>query len=77
LTGFLQLAGAAGQLLGLGAGMPLLACAASGGLALLMFLGLGVRLKIGDSLWQAFPAALYLAVNGWLVFAWLPGEIPA
>lgn len=61
LTVFLEFAGAIGLLVGLGS-RPLLLLSA-GGLALLMFFGLLVRIKIGDSLKRSFPALFYMLMN--------------
>ena len=64
LTGLLQVAGALGLLGGLR--FPLIGAAAAGGLALLMLLGFGVRLKIRDGIVRSLPALLYLALSAWL-----------
>lgn len=64
LTGVLQLVGAMGVLAGLA--LPALGCVAAAGLALLMLLGFGVRLKIRDGLVQSSPALFYLGVNLYL-----------
>lgn len=61
LTIFLEFAGAIGLLVGLWS-RPLLILSA-GGLALLMFCGLVVRVRIGDSLKLSFPALFYLVLN--------------
>ena len=63
-TGLLQLAGTGG--LTLGFAEPIFGMIAAGGLALQMLLGIGVRLKIRDSLLQASPAILYCALNACL-----------
>lgn len=69
LTVFLEFAGATGLLVGLWV-TPLLLLSA-GGLALLMFFGLLVRIKIGDGLLLSFPAFFYLVLNAViLVKAW-------
>jgi hypothetical protein len=67
LVGILQLLGAAGLWVGLRE--PWAGQIASGGLAVLMMLGVGVRLKIRDTLWQTFPAFAYMILNGYLWFA--------
>ena len=67
LTGILQLLGAVGLLAGLV--FPPLGQWAAGGLALLMVLGFGVRLKIRDSLLQALPAFFYLVLALYLCLA--------
>jgi len=64
LVGALQLLGAAGLIVGLAhtwAGLI-----AAGGLALLMLLGVGVRIKIKDTLLQTTPAFAYLILNAYL-----------
>jgi uncharacterized membrane protein YphA (DoxX/SURF4 family) len=61
LTGLLQLAGAIGLLLGLVA--PVIGVFASGGLAILMAIGFGVRLKIKDSALRASPSFIYMCIN--------------
>ena len=65
----LQLSGAVGQIVGLG--YPLLGCFASGGLALMMFVALLVRRRIGDRYGHWIPAAMYLVGNVYLVIAGL------
>jgi len=67
VVAILQLAGATGQTLGLS--YPLLGCVASGGLAVMMFVALLVRKRIGDRLNEWIPAALYLAGNLYLAAA--------
>ena len=64
LTGFLQLIGAGGILVGYY--YPPLQLISTFGLALLMFFGLGVRIKIKDSFWQSLPALLYCLLNSLL-----------
>jgi hypothetical protein len=61
LTGCLQLAGAAGLVLGLT--FPLLTMLAAGGLSLLMLLGVLARLRVGDGLLQITPAAALSILN--------------
>lgn len=63
-VGCLQLLGAGGLIVGLW--VPWIALVASGGLAVMMFLGVCVRVKIRDSLIQTLPALFYCALNGWL-----------
>ena len=72
LTGILQLLGAVGLLFGFRS--PLIGSLAAGGLALQMLLGLGVRLKIRDTLRQGFPALAFLLISGWLCLQFL-GQI--
>jgi len=64
LVGALQL----GAALGLVAGwdQPWIGRAASGGLALMMLVAVGVRIKIKDPLLRTTPAVLYLALNAYL-----------
>ncbi|MEI6251488.1 MAG: DoxX family protein [Mycobacteriaceae bacterium] len=69
LTGVLEVAGS----LGLVAGyfVPGLTIAASGGLSLLMALGVGIRFRSGDSVAEAFQACGMLLINLFiLVYAW-------
>jgi hypothetical protein len=69
LTGALEVLGGLGLLLGLWY-LPLLA-AAAGGLAVLMLLGVVVRVRVGDGVWLTLPAFALLLVNGWLALeAW-------
>ncbi len=63
-TGLLQLAGTGG--LTLGFVEPICGLVAAGGLALQMLLGVGVRLRIRDSLLQTSPAILYSVLNAYL-----------
>jgi hypothetical protein len=67
LVGALQLAAAIGLVAGLSA--PWLGRAAAGGLALMMLVAVGVRIKIKDTLLQTTPALLYLALNTYLSLA--------
>ncbi len=60
LTGTLQLLGGAGLLVGLQ--FPVVGAIASGGLALQMLLGFGVRLKIRDRLLLCLPALIFLVL---------------
>jgi uncharacterized membrane protein YphA (DoxX/SURF4 family) len=61
LTGTLEVLGAIGLILGYF--IPLLVVAASGGLALLMVLGLATRYRAGDSLAEFFPAFVLTVIN--------------
>jgi uncharacterized membrane protein YkgB len=67
LVGTLQ----CGAALGLIAGFrePWLGQAAAAGLALMMLVALGVRLRIRDSLLQMLPALGYLLLNAYLYLA--------
>lgn len=64
LTAILQLLGAAG--IGMGYQIKLFWVLSTGGLALLMLLGVGVRVKIRDSFIQSFPALFYCLFNTYL-----------
>ena len=70
LTGYLQLAGAIALLLGFF--FKPLALVGSAGLAILMFLGLRVRIKIKDTLLQSTPAFFYMLLNGYLFWLLFP-----
>lgn len=61
LTGTLELLGGVGVLVGLKFNFILLI--SSGGLALLMLLGFGVRLKIKDGLWLTMPSLFFMLLN--------------
>ena len=65
LTGVLEMLGGAGLLIGL-AWPPALRLAAAG-LALLMLLGVGVRLRVGDGVRLMLPAAALLVVNVYIL----------
>ncbi len=64
LTASLELLGALGLLVGLR--WPPALWLSSGGLALLMLAGVGVRLRVGDSLVQMLPALALLLLNLYL-----------
>lgn len=64
LTGVLQLLGAAGILIGYWE--LSLQIFSTLGLSILMFLGVGVRIKIKDSLIQTLPALFYFLLNTYL-----------
>jgi hypothetical protein len=66
LTAVLELLGAAGLLLGLVVKSVLLF--SSGGLAVLMFLGVLVRIKIKDTIWMLLPALFYMILNAYIFF---------
>ena len=66
LTVILEIVGALGLFIGLWY-QPLLLLS-SGGLALLMFLGVLVRLKLKDSLWITLPALFYMVLNGYIFY---------
>lgn len=69
LTGALEVLGAVGLLAGFF--VPPILLLASGGLALLMVLGVITRVRVGDSLLETLPALLLLVVNAFIfVQAW-------
>jgi hypothetical protein len=63
----LEFLGAAGLIVGLWFSTVL--SLASLGLALLMFCGLVVRLRLKDNLWISLPAFFYMFLNGYIFFA--------
>ena len=65
LTGFLEVLGGVGLLVGLE--WPLALWVSSGGLSLLMMAGLGVRIKIGDGLLLSLPALALLILNAYIL----------
>lgn len=70
LTGALEVLGGVGQLAGLA--WPPALWLSSGGLALLMLLGIGVRVRVDDSVLQILPALGLMLVNVFLLFASWP-----
>ena len=64
LTIVLEFIGAVGLLIGLLYNPILLI--SSGGLALLMFLGTIVRIRLKDSFWVSLPALFYMCLNGYI-----------
>lgn len=66
LTIVLEILGAVGLLVGLYY-KPLLLIS-SGGLSLLMFLGVIVRIKLKDSLWISLPALFYMGLNAYIFY---------
>ena len=64
LTIVLELIGAVGLLIGLLYNPILLI--SSGGLAVLMFLGTIVRIRLKDGLWVSLPALFYMCLNGYI-----------
>ncbi len=66
LTAVLEIVGALGLFSGFLINLILLI--SSGGLALLMFLGLLVRLRIKDSLWVSLPALFFMGLNAFIFF---------
>lgn len=61
LIGILQVMGSTGLLLGLY--FKFLTLVSSMGLAILMFLAIGIRIKIHDSLFTMIPAFLFMCLN--------------
>lgn len=74
LTGALEVLGALGLLAGFF--VPPLVIVSSGGLALLMLLGVGVRVRVRDSLLEMLPAIVLLVANGFVCLHAL-GALPA
>ena len=66
LTGWLEIFGGLGLIAGLYS-QPLLMIS-SGGLSLLMAIGLLVRVKIRDELWKLSPAFFLMLINLWIFF---------
>lgn len=64
LTGFLELFGGIGMIVGLWVSFVLLL--SSGGLALLMILGFSVRLKMRDGFWDSFPSFFLMILNSYI-----------
>jgi len=70
LVAILEVLGGAGLLVGLAINPIMLLSA--GGLALLMLLGVAVRLKIGDSVWVSLPAFSFMLLNAYIFYKALP-----
>jgi hypothetical protein len=70
LTAVLELLGAVGLLVGLKFHLILLI--AAGGLAILMFLGVVIRIKVQDRLWITLPALFFMILNIFIFFKSLP-----
>ena len=66
LTAILEILGASGLLVGLKFHFILLVSA--GGLAILMFLGVAIRIKLGDTLWVTVPALFFMILNAYIFF---------
>lgn len=66
LTAVLELLGAVGLLVGLKF-HPILLISA-GGLSLLMFLGVAVRIKVRDTIGVTLPALFFMILNGYIFF---------
>lgn len=69
LTAILELIGGFGLLIGLLYHSILLV--SSGGLAILMFLGLAARLKVKDSVWVSMPALFFMLLNAYILVSGL------
>lgn len=70
LTAVFELLGAVGLLVGLK--IPLILLISAGGLSLLMFLGVAVRIKVKDSLWITLPALSFMLINFYIFYMSLP-----
>jgi len=70
LTGWLEMAGGAGLLVG--ARWSSLGLAAAAGLMTLMVLGVWARVRVGDPVVAMLPALAFLGINAALVVALLP-----
>jgi DoxX-like family len=66
LTAALEILGALGLLLGFKL-HPILLISA-GGLAILMLLGVAVRIKMKDSVWVSLPAFFFMILNAYIFF---------
>lgn len=66
LTAILELLGAVGLLVGLK--ITLILLISSGGLALLMFFGVAVRIKVKDSFMVTIPATFYMILNAYIFY---------
>lgn len=67
LTGYLQLLGGVGLLVGL-IWKPALILS-SGGLSLLMLIGFGVRVKMKDRFLECLPSFIFMVINGYICLA--------
>jgi uncharacterized membrane protein YphA (DoxX/SURF4 family) len=65
LTGALEVLGGAGLLVGLR--VPIVLVLASGGLALLMLLGVITRIRVRDPLLETLPATVLMVMNGFIL----------
>ena len=66
LTAILEILGALGLLVGLKIHLILVVSAA--GLAVLMLLGVAVRIKVRDKLWVTLPALFFMLLNAYIFF---------
>ena len=67
LIGVLQILGAAGLVVGFY--IPWIGHFSAGGLAVMMLCGVGVRIKIKDTVFQTMPAFAYMVLNAYLAIA--------
>ncbi len=67
LTGVLEILGGLGLLVGLK--VPFVLLLSSGGLGLLMLLGVGVRIKVKDSVLLSTPAFVLMLLNFYIFWA--------
>ncbi|MGB5818387.1 MAG: DoxX family protein [Saonia sp.] len=71
IVGLLQLLAAFGLVIGYML-LPILTFISASGLAILMLLGFGVRLKIKDNIVQSFPAVFYAILNIYIAqYQWI------
>jgi hypothetical protein len=68
LTGLLEILGGVGLLVGMYFSQPIYVIS-SAGLALLMLLGVAVRVRVKDSVFETFPAFVLMIVNGAIFFS--------
>jgi uncharacterized membrane protein YphA (DoxX/SURF4 family) len=66
LTAILEILGALGLLLGFKL-RPILLISA-GGLAILMLLGVAIRIKFNDSIWVTIPALFFMVLNAYIFY---------
>lgn len=71
LVGILQIIGAVGLALGFFCKIDLLTVSSSIGLAVLMLLGFGVRIRIKDPFVKSAPSIIYSAINFYIAIALL------
>ena len=69
LTGFLQILGSLGLVLGYFY-YPSLALFSAIGLSLQMLLGFAVRIKIKDGFYDSSPSFVFMVLNGYLAYAY-------
>jgi hypothetical protein len=67
LVAVLEILGAVGLLVGYWSYKPILILS-SAGLALLMLMGLIVRIKLKDSLWVSIPATFFMVLNAFILY---------